>query len=545
MKKLLMLILFTFTVIMMYGATKEEIVFEERLERTKYPVELDFKGTALSDVLGIISKMSGITIVASSDTVNMPVDLYLPRGQNLKKIIDTLKTTNGLTSKLINDTMVLSKAGTGITPPERIAGKVVGKVVEIDKMTGIKGVTLSLGDDVNTLVLSDVGGAFIINDVNAGTYILKATMRDYKPSGEIVEVKPNGVTQITVILSRLKSDIDVIDVTKKEPGKVVAANGTTSDTKVVPIKYADPEEIKKNIEKVVPLTSIVVNPKTNSLTLIGIMDNIKTAENMIELQDVPIRQVRIRAKIWDVSKSLADTIEGNVYSGRASKNGSSNAASTSVEADAASGDGSNFFTGKIGSGMLLGFTGFLGSETDVLSATFKYTRTTTDAQLMSEPSIVAMDGESAELKVVTEVVVGESESTDSDGNTTKEPLFKEAGTILTVTPSVKSDNKTIQIDIKTEVSEYVNDTNYGAAAGKKSQNTSTKVVVKDGETVRIGGLTTTSKDNTQVKVPILGDIPLLGNLFKYEKKSNIERNLYIELTPEIIDTVRSSALQAQ
>ncbi len=547
MKKLLMLILFTFTVIMMYGATKEEIVFEERLERTKYPVELDFKGTALSDVLGIISKMSGITIVASSDTVNMPVDLYLPRGQNLKKIIDTLKTTNGLTSKLINDTMVLSKAGTGITPPERIAGKVVGKVVEIDKMTGIKGVTLSLGDDVNTLVLSDVGGAFIINDVNAGTYILKATMRDYKPSGEIVEVKPNGVTQITVILSRLKSDIDVIDVTKKEPGKVVAANGTTSDTKVVPIKYADPEEIKKNIEKVVPLTSIVVNPKTNSLTLIGIMDNIKTAENMIELQDVPIRQVRIRAKIWDVSKNVSDKIDGNIYSGRASKNGSSVAASTSVETAAASGDGSNFYSGQIGgsAGMLLGFTGFLGSETDVLTATFSYLRTTTDAQLMSEPSIVAMDGESAELKVVTEVVVGESESTDSDGNTTKEPLFKEAGTILTVTPSVKSDNKTIQIDIKTEISEYIATTNYGNTAGKKSQNTSTKVVVRDGETVRIGGLTTTSNSNETKKVPILGDIPLIGNLFKTVSKANVERNLYIELTPEIIDTVRSSALQAQ
>lgn len=81
MKKLMLLILFTFSVIMMYGATKEEIAFEERLERTRYPVELDFKGTPLSDVLGIISKMSGITIVASSNTVNMPVDLYLPRGQ--------------------------------------------------------------------------------------------------------------------------------------------------------------------------------------------------------------------------------------------------------------------------------------------------------------------------------------------------------------------------------------------------------------------------------------------------------------------------------
>ena len=109
MKKLLLIILFVVSVVLMYGAAKEEIAFDERLERTRYPVELDFKGTPLSDVLGIISKMSGITIVAASNTVNMPVDLYLPRGQNLKKIIDTLKTTNGLTSKLINDTMVLSK----------------------------------------------------------------------------------------------------------------------------------------------------------------------------------------------------------------------------------------------------------------------------------------------------------------------------------------------------------------------------------------------------------------------------------------------------
>lgn len=540
MKKLMLLILFTFSVIMMYGATKEEIAFEERLERTRYPVELDFKGTPLSDVLGIISKMSGITIVASSNTVNMPVDLYLPRGQNLKKIVDTLKTTNGLTSKLINDTMVLQKE-TGIKDDKISYGKVVGKVVEIDKMTGIKGVTLSLGDDVNTLVLSDVGGAFIINDVNAGTYILKATMRDYKPSGEIVEVKPNGVTQITIILSRLKSDAaPVIGIDdKKEPGKVVAANGTTSDTKVIPIKYADPEEIKKNLEKVVPLSSIVVNPKTNSLTLIGMMDNIKTAENMIELQDVPIRQVRIRAKIWDVSKTAGDTIEGNLYGGRASKKGSE-----AVATLAKTGDGSNYYNGALGSsGLALGFTGFLGNESDVISAVFTYLRSTQDAELMSEPSIVAMDGGTAELKVITEVAVGEKESTDDDGNTTKEPLFKEAGTILSVIPSIKSDNKTIQIEIKTEISEYVASTEYEKSSGRKSQNASTKVVVRDGETIRIGGLTTSQRSVAEAKVPILGDIPLIGYLFKKSQTSNTERNLYIELTPEIIDTTRGSAAQ--
>jgi hypothetical protein len=110
MKKLgLILLLFLMVSLSLFSETKEEIAFNERLEKTRYPVELDFKGTPLSEILAIISKMSGITIVASTNTENMPVDLYLPKGQNLKKIIDTLKTTNGLSSKFIDDKILLYK----------------------------------------------------------------------------------------------------------------------------------------------------------------------------------------------------------------------------------------------------------------------------------------------------------------------------------------------------------------------------------------------------------------------------------------------------
>ena len=164
MKKILLLILFTLSVFFAYGATKEEIMFEDKLDKTKYPVELDFKGTPLSDTLSIISKTSGVTIVAAAPIANLPIDLYLPKGQTLRRIIETIKNTNGLISIVNGDTMILSKE-TGTKDQIKAKGKVVGKVMEIDKLTGIKGVTLSLGDDVNTLVLSDVGGAFIINDV--------------------------------------------------------------------------------------------------------------------------------------------------------------------------------------------------------------------------------------------------------------------------------------------------------------------------------------------------------------------------------------------
>jgi hypothetical protein len=175
--------------------------------------------------------------------------------------------------------MILSKE-TGTKDQIKAKGKVVGKVMEIDKLTGIKGVTLSLGDDVNTLVLSDVGGAFIINDVEPGTYILKATMRDYKPSGEIVEVKSNGVTTVEVVLARLQGakGMEALEKDNKELGKVVEKNGAIADTEKVEILYADPKEVKDSLEKIVTLDSIAV--AGNSLILKGISDNIKTAKRL-------------------------------------------------------------------------------------------------------------------------------------------------------------------------------------------------------------------------------------------------------------------------
>ena len=108
MKKFgMILLLFLMVSLSLFSETQEERAFNEISEGIKYPVELDFKDKPLSEVLSIISKMSGVRIVAASNTEKMTVDIYLPKGQNLKKIIDTLKTTNGLSSKFINDTIVL------------------------------------------------------------------------------------------------------------------------------------------------------------------------------------------------------------------------------------------------------------------------------------------------------------------------------------------------------------------------------------------------------------------------------------------------------
>ncbi len=541
MKKILLLILFTLSVFFAYGATKEEIMFEDKLDKTKYPVELDFKGTPLSDTLSIISKTSGVTIVAAAPIANLPIDLYLPKGQTLRRIIETIKNTNGLISIVNGDTMILSKE-TGTKDQIKAKGKVVGKVMEIDKLTGIKGVTLSLGDDVNTLVLSDVGGAFIINDVEPGTYILKATMRDYKPSGEIVEVKSNGVTTVEVVLARLQGakGMEALEKDNKELGKVVEKNGAIADTEKVEILYADPKEVKDSLEKIVTLDSIAV--AGNSLILKGISDNIKTAKNMIADLDKPKKQVRIKAKIWDVKKTVANSIGVDMTAGRASKNESS---LSGVWPYVSAGKGSEFGDVTLGgSGLKLNFTGFLGSETDVFTASVNMLKRTQDSEITAEPSVVTLDGKAAKINITQEVIVGETETTDDDGKTTKEPLFKEAGVVLEVTPSVKPDGKTVELELYTKISRFVNTSDYGATAAEDKQESTTKIIVRDGETIRIGGLTRVDRTNAIDKVPLLGDIPLLGKLFQKKTDDNIERNLYIEITPEIMDLSRSATKAA-
>ncbi len=165
------------------------------------------------------------------------------------------------------------------------------------------------------------------------------------------------------------------------------------------------------------------------------------------------------------------------------------------------------------------------------------------------PSVVIVNGELAEFKVTEEVIVGEKEESDDDNNRVKEPIFEEAGTIFAVTPTIREgldEADTIILEISSEVSEFdlvtpvaSDDPNdegtYNKDGGAKNQsNIKTKVLVKDGEVIFIGGLKKTSVKETINKVPILGDIPVLGALFRSSEVKNEVRQIYIQITAEIV-----------
>jgi type IV pilus assembly protein PilQ len=118
---------------------------------------------------------------------------------------------------------------------------------------------------------------------------------------------------------------------------------------------------------------------------------------------------------------------------------------------------------------------------------------------------------------------------DESGNVVIE--FTEVGTILRVTPHITAENK-ILLHLYPERSTYQFDPN-GVIIN--TSNAETKVVVNNGQTVVIGGLTTQDVVESHVGVPILKDIPLLGYLFSFKQKKISDRDLVIFVTPTVVD----------
>ena len=200
-----------------------------------------------------------------------------------------------------------------------------------------------------------------------------------------------------------------------------------------------------------------------------------------------------------------------------------------------------------------------------------------DANLLSAPKITTLNNQKAQIEIVEEYIYpGEYELTPptvrsdtletatTDGTTTTYttshtaeivtpgiavPISfetRDIGVILNVTPSVGADRKTITLTLIPEISEYAGSINYGIHESKGwnevpmekpiffTRNVTTSVVVNDTETVALGGLIKETTAATEDKIPLLGDIPLVGTLFRSKTNVTKKTNLIIFVTPKII-----------
>lgn len=169
--------------------------------------------------------------------------------------------------------------------------------------------------------------------------------------------------------------------------------------------------------------------------------------------------------------------------------------------------------------------------------------TNNDVDLLSTPSITTMDNEEAKI-VVGQNVPFRTGSTTTGSNGATNPFTtiqrQDVGLTLQVTPHVH-DGSLIRLEISQEVSEVVENQNIGSGGSADlitSKSTiDTTVLADNNEIIVLGGLIRNNTTNTVNKVPLLGDIPFLGRLFKSTSTDNEKKNLMIFLRPTVLDSV--------
>lgn len=186
--------------------------------------------------------------------------------------------------------------------------------------------------------------------------------------------------------------------------------------------------------------------------------------------------------------------------------------------------------------------------------------------LLSAPKVTTKSGASAEIKVVKELIYpteyqqqAQSIGTTSAGNQSLVQIVvtpsafetRDTGVILQVTPTVGPDNETIDLAMVPQVVELAEWIDYGSDVPTgdpnrtqhltlnqpifHSRSITTSISIWDGQTVVMGGLITEGQRNTEDKIPLLGDIPLLGYLFRTKTTQSIKKNLLIFVTANLVD----------
>jgi type II secretion system protein D len=158
-------------------------------------------------------------------------------------------------------------------------------------------------------------------------------------------------------------------------------------------------------------------------------------------------------------------------------------------------------------------------------------------EVLSRPAIMVQDNQDANINVGSRVPTIQDINISSTGFVTPSVSYENVGVILDVTPIINPDGF-VNLKIAPEISS-IGTSSVTVASGVslpvfETRSAETSVTVKDGETIIIGGLITNRVNESENKVPLLGDIPLLGNLFRATVKTNSKTELLMVLTPHVI-----------
>ncbi|MBE0369799.1 type II secretion system secretin GspD [Pseudoalteromonas aurantia] len=407
--------------------------------------------------------------------------------------------------------------------------------------------------------------------------IYKGTGKNSVPEFLIPKVVADGRTNSVIVSGESQARSRATELIKRLDGELESQG----NTKVFYLNYAKAEDLVKVLQGVSKTlqeeskgsnnktrsrsnrndTSIEAHPDSNSLVITAQPDTMRSLTSVIEKLDIRRAQVLVEAIVVEVQEGDGVNFGLQWISEKGGmlqfNNGSTvPVGSLAVAARQAqdkdikknitgseSGNTNEFIETREGDlgplGQLLGGVNGLamGIVKNDWGAIVQAISTDTKSNILATPSITTMDNEEASMIVGQEVpIITGSTSGDNNSNPFQTVDRQEVGIKLKVTPQI-NDGSAVQLTIEQEVSSVSGATAVDISVNKRAINTT--VIADDGGMVILGGLIDEDVQESVSKVPLLGDIPFIGHLFKSTNTKKSKRNLLVFIRPTIVRDSRS------
>jgi type IV pilus assembly protein PilQ len=454
-------------------------------------ISMDFEDAPLKNVIKILSQQSGLNFVASEEIENKRVTLFL-QDVPLREALDAIIKANNLRYEQEGDSSVYV-----VYPSDsaKASGTLLTKVFHIRHMRF----------SISPL---DVGGQAVIDRL------------------EQEEAQLTGVGTAGALAS---SSSDSPSTTT--PTSTSAPAGTTGQ-----IGQQSALMASRGIDKIVASLlsnhgKVSVDVHSNSIIVTDTAQKLKEIEEVIRQLDVPSEQVMIEVYVIEVSKSYIGDIgvdwggaDGSLltFSGGSRSTGFPFHEKFLDGVDAAS-------TAK--SALTLGT--FSAAD---LKATLRFLVRDTDAKILARPRVLTLNNEAAHIKLITNAAIASTTTTTGGSGipsqTTNQAERTEVGINLKMTPQISREFVSLFVEpAVTTIQRSVLSSDF---LDPTTRSVRTMARLKDNETLVIGGLIDSNKVDSIKKMPGFGDIPWIGEAFKYHDNNDVDRELLIFITPHVV-----------
>jgi type IV pilus assembly protein PilQ len=385
------------------------------------------------------------------------------------------------------------------------------------------GINLVLSDDVKgtiSLKLRQVpwDQAFVV--------IMKAKKLGYTRAGSVLRVAPYA------------------DIKSEEDDSIKMANAKKATValkvRMLSVSYAKIDDLVKQITPFLSERGKVVgDARTSAIVVSDLDENIDRVSKLVASVDVPPPQVLIEGKIVEAGDQFQRQIGVNwSASGQPGRLGNSSGMKKII--------GQSTIQVSPGMGTAAGSLQFHLGVLDVLGnldASLALFESQNTVKVLSSPRVVTLHNEPAEINQTTEIPL--LKQTESGGVVTKSVEYKSVKLRLQVTPQITNDAAVLMaVDVNRDFLGAVVDQNTQARP-INTRTAKTKVMVRNGQTAVIGGIYQSDQSQSETKIPYVGDIPILGWLFKNRSNQHDKNELLIFITPRILGQADSQGIPSE